>query len=84
MIEGIGRGNTVGQLDKVSDAEKKVARDFEAIFLKNLMMSEKSDIDSNEMKQFKEMGMNETSKAMAHSGGIGLADLMIEQWRKGR
>ena len=76
--------NSIANQDKVSDAEKKAAKDFEAIFLKQIMMSQKSDIDSEEMKQFKEMNLTETTKSMAESGGIGLADLMIQQWRKGR
>lgn len=87
MIQNLNTNNSangISSQDKVTDAEKKVARDFEAIFLKQLMMSQKSELDSEEMKQFKEMNLTETTKSMAESGGIGLADLMIQQWRKGR
>jgi Rod binding domain-containing protein len=83
-IECCGNKDSTQANDKVSAAEIEVARKFEAIFLKQLMMSSKSQIDTEEMKKFKDMSLTETTNSMAMDGGIGLADMLINQWRMGR
>lgn len=89
-MNSINNHNLVNNIDakhadkKVSIEEIEVARRFEAIFLKQLMTSSKSQIDTEEMKKFKDMSITEASKSMAMDGGIGLADMLINQWRMGR
>ena len=89
-MNSINNHNLVNNIDakhadkKVSIEEIEVARRFEAIFLKQLMTFSKSQIDTEEMKKFKDMSITEASKSMAMDGGIGLADMLINQWRMGR
>lgn len=59
--------------------EKKVAEDFEAIFLRQILNENMGD-HSEQMKTIKSMYNGQISKEMSGAGGFGLAEMMIKQW----
>jgi Rod binding domain-containing protein len=73
--------STPPQFAREVSKEQKVAQDFEAIFLRQIL-NENMIEDSEQMKTIKNMYNAEISKGMASSGGFGLAGMMVEQWRK--
>lgn len=80
MINNISQITDASQvmLDK---KEQKVAKDFEAIFLRQILNENMGD-NSEEMETIKNMYNGEIAKEMSAAGGFGLADIMVMQWRK--
>lgn len=70
------------------EALKKVAKDFEQIFLSmmlksmreaNEVLSKDNFLNSSQVKFFEEMRDEQMSLELAHEGGIGLADVLVKQ-----
>lgn len=66
-------------------ALRETAQQFEALFIQMMMKSMRSTVarselfDSSAIRTFESMQDQELSKEMARSGGIGLADMLVEQ-----
>jgi flagellar protein FlgJ len=65
---------------------KEACRDFEAIFLKQMLSAMKKTVDKSELINggmaediFEDMLYDEYSKIMSKTGSFGLADLMFRQ-----
>ncbi len=65
---------------------RKAAQDFEAIFLRQLLKSMRRTVnesslwgDGREMELYRAMMDDEFAAEMARSGGIGLAEMLVEQ-----
>ena len=86
-----GSGQAVnGRMDPAKSAEnarlRKAAQDFEAVFLAQLLKSMRKTVpesellgNSSESKIYRAMMDEELAAEMARSGGVGLADLLVEQ-----
>ena len=70
------------------EALKKVAKDFEQIFLSMMKKSMRQAneafgkdnfLNSSQVKFFEEMRDNQMTLELAHGGGIGLADVLVKQ-----
>ncbi len=70
------------------EALKKIAKDFEQIFLSmmlksmrdaNAVLSKDNFLNSTQVQFFEEMRDEQLSLEMAHEGGIGLADVLVKQ-----
>lgn len=70
------------------EALKKIAKDFEQIFLSmmlksmrdaNAVLSKDNFLNSSQVQFFEEMRDEQLSLEMAHEGGIGLADVLVKQ-----
>lgn len=70
------------------EALKKVAKDFEQIFLSmmlksmrdaNAVLSKDNFLNSSQLEFFQEMRDEQLSLELAHKGGIGLAEVLVKQ-----
>lgn len=70
------------------EALKKIAKDFEQIFLSmmlksmrdaNAVLSEDNFLNSTQVQFFEEMRDEQLSLEMAHEGGVGLAEVLVKQ-----
>jgi peptidoglycan hydrolase FlgJ len=65
---------------------KQVAKQFEAVFLRQLIGSMRSAslgdglFDSSSSEQFRDMGDARTADAMADKGVLGVSDLLVRQF----
>lgn len=60
----------------------RVAKEFEALFIHKLLSVVKNPDDSEDLKIFKDMYNKEIATEMSRAGGIGLSDMLKEQWTK--
>jgi len=82
MERPLAHGAPSGQPDKLKEA----CRDFEAIFLKQMLSAMKKTVDKSELINggmaediFDDMLYDEYAKIMAKTGSFGLADMMFRQ-----
>ncbi|WP_156681685.1 rod-binding protein [Sphingomonas profundi] len=67
---------------------QKVAKQFEAVFLRQMMGSmRQADLaegvfDSSATGQFRDMADAKTAESMAETGGFGIAELLMRQYDK--
>ena len=86
-FQGLGELRGQAQRDQ-RGALRETARQFEAMFLQTIMatMREagfKSDlVESSTMETFQTMHDKEISLAMTRRGGLGLADMLVEQMER--
>ncbi len=65
---------------------KKAAREFEAVFLRQMIGSMRSAslgdgiFDSDATRQFQDMSDAKTAEVMAGKGALGIADLLVRQY----
>lgn len=70
----------------VDPALRQVAQQFEAIFLRQMIGTMRSStlsdglFDSSATEQFRDMADAKTADDMAHTGSIGIADLLMKQF----
>lgn len=85
-------GNTLASRARSSDSEdalRAVAQEFEALFMKQMLSSMRGTLNpENDLLHgglsqdiFEDMLYDEYSKVMAKTGSIGIADLIVEQFR---
>jgi|JYMV01.1.fsa_nt_gi Rod binding domain-containing protein len=65
---------------KIDGDKKKVAQDFEAIFLRQ-MLNEIYKSDSEDLKAVRSMQTSNLAELMSASGGLGISRFMLENWR---
>ena len=76
------------QVDLEDEERKKVARDFESIFIHQIMKEMKntipeSDLEDSSSKEIKSMYWSFMAQAVAERGGFGLWEHIYEQMPKG-
>lgn len=67
-------------LPKISGEKEKVAQDFEAIFLRQ-MLNDIYKSDSDDLKAVRSMQTSNLADLMSRSGGIGISRFILENWR---
>jgi flagellar protein FlgJ len=77
------------QSDKETEKLKSACQDFESVFLSQLMKSMRSTVpksdlfgDGSEQQMFQEMMDQEICKSAAKTQGIGLADVLFNQFNQ--
>jgi len=95
-IQGINPeplGKAAGHLPSVSQGDKKLkeaCKQFESLFLNQLLTSMRKTIPKSKLGESKEKEMydsmmdQEMSKAWASSDGIGLANMLYQQMKQGK
>jgi flagellar protein FlgJ len=75
------RGVSAEDTDKID----KVSKDFEAVFLSQMMENMFADVDMDPMSEgpgddiYKSMMLNEYGRILSNSGGIGIADYVKKE-----
>lgn len=85
QINALSSGTT-GTANANDAALKKVAQQFEAVFMRQMIGAMRSAslsegiTDSSATQQFQDMADARTADAMATTGGMGIAQLLIKQF----
>ncbi|MGE4430628.1 MAG: rod-binding protein [Sphingobium sp.] len=82
-MSGAGATKSTGAVDP---EKLKVAQQFEAIFLRQMIGSMRSStlaegmFDTSASDQFRDMADARTADAMSQTGGLGIADMLMKQF----
>ncbi|PZU13275.1 MAG: flagellar biosynthesis protein FlgI [Sphingobium sp.] len=86
QVGTIARGATPASPDSGKAALQKVAQQFEAVFLRQMIGAMRSASlaegigDSSATQQFQDMADARTADGMAAKGAMGIAELLIQQF----